>query len=173
MLHRLLIPAVAVTALGLSACGSDTSTSSSATPAATAKPAMTDMPGMTTPAATSGQTQSSALFDASSGSVTVKATEYAFGPSQISAKAGKLTITMENDGKMVHELVLLKTDAAPGALKVTNGRVSEDDSVGEIGETPAGKSASHTFTLRPGKYLIVCNVKGHYMAGMFGQIIVS
>lgn len=158
MLNRLLLPALVATALGLSACGSDDRAAGDA-----AAPAVSTQPGA----------QSSSLYDASSGEVTIKATEFAFGPSQISAKAGKLKITMENDGKAVHELVVLRTDAAPGSLKVTDGRVDEADSVGEISETEAGQSKSHTFDLQPGKYLIVCNVKGHYMQGMRGQIVVS
>ncbi|MDQ8044713.1 MAG: plastocyanin/azurin family copper-binding protein [Solirubrobacteraceae bacterium] len=164
MTHRFLLPVLAATVLGLSACGSDQDTAS---PGAQSTPMPSDMPGMSTPAADASP------YDASSGKVTIKATEFAFGPSQIQAKAGKLEITMENDGAAVHELVVLKTDADPGSLKVTDGRVGEADSVGEISETNPGKSASHTFDLKPGKYLIVCNVKGHYMQGMRGQIVVS
>jgi uncharacterized cupredoxin-like copper-binding protein len=171
VLNRLLLPALAATALTLSACGSDDSSDTgSAAPAAST-------PAASSPAADSGAVStadSGMSFDASStGEVTVKATEFAFSPMDIKAKAGKLKITMNNDGQAPHELVILKTDEAADALEVSNGRVKEDDSVGEISEIDGGKSASHTFDLKAGKYVIVCNVPGHYMKGMRGTLVVS
>jgi uncharacterized cupredoxin-like copper-binding protein len=169
VLHRLLLPALAATALTLSACGSDDSkdSGSAATPAAST-------PAASSPAASSPTADASMSFDASaSGEVTVKATEFAFSPMDITAKAGKLKITMNNDGDAPHELVILKTDEAADKLEVSNGRVKEDDSVGEIAEIDGGKTASHTFDLKPGKYVIVCNVPGHYMKGMRGTLVVS
>jgi uncharacterized cupredoxin-like copper-binding protein len=165
MRNRLLVSCLTVGVLALSACG-DSKTDTTA--AAPAKVDHTDMPGMSTAASTPA-----AAFDASSGTLTIKAAEMSFAPSAITAPAGKLTITMDNTGTMAHELVVLKTDTAPGELKVTDGTVGEDDSVGEIGETAAGKSASHTFDLKPGKYVIVCNVPGHYSAGMYGSLVIT
>ena len=37
---------------------------------------------------------------------------------------------------------------------------------GEIPSIPAGKSASVTVELTPGKYVFICNVAGHYGLGM-------
>lgn len=103
----------------------------------------------------------------------VTATEYSFDPPTVKEKAGKLTVTMKNAGKYVHEFVLLKTNAAANSLKVTNGSVSEAASVGEISETKPGTTASHTFDLKPGSYVYVCNIPGHYGDGMRGTITVG
>jgi uncharacterized cupredoxin-like copper-binding protein len=105
--------------------------------------------------------------------IAVRAKEYSFAPHAIAAKAGKLKITLRNNGRVEHELILLRTNRAPGSLRVEHGRVSEAASVGEISDTRAGKIASHTFKLKPGRYLMVCNVRGHYQQGMRGRLTVK
>jgi uncharacterized cupredoxin-like copper-binding protein len=116
---------------------------------------------------------SSTATAASGGKVTVSTTEFAFAPKAITASAGKLTLTLDNKGKVPHELVVLKTSAAPDALKVTGGRVSEADSVGEVSETAGGTSKSKTLDLKPGSYVYVCNIPGHYGDGMYGTLTVK
>jgi len=98
--------------------------------------------------------------------------EFTFAPANPELARGKVEITATNDGKEPHELVLLKTDDDPGELAKDGGEVSEEDSVGEIPEVPAGQSGSETFDLKPGKYAMVCNLPGHYDAGMYGSLTV-
>jgi uncharacterized cupredoxin-like copper-binding protein len=104
--------------------------------------------------------------------VSVTATEYAFTPRILRAKAGMVRIELKNRGKVRHELVIIRTSKSPGALKVTKGRVSEKSSVGEIGETQAGATTTTTFDLKKGTYVFVCNIKGHYADGMRGRLTV-
>ncbi len=123
-----------------------------------------------------GDKEKSASSGASSGAsagITEEATDFKFSQTDLTAKAGKVKVTLSNQGQAPHEFVVLKTDEAPDALKVKDGRVSEDGSVGEIAETEAGKSASKTFDLEPGKYVFVCNIPGHYGDGMRGQLTVN
>lgn len=95
-------------------------------------------------------------------------------PSDASVKAGNVDFAVTNDGKVVHELVVLKTDAAPDSLHVgDNGRISEDASVGEVGDIEAGSTKHNVIRLEPGKYVLVCNIKGHYMAGMSAPLTVT
>jgi plastocyanin len=110
---------------------------------------------------------------AASGKATLKATEFAFGASEIDAKPGKLAITLENVGSMPHELVLLKTDAAPGSLPGMGGRVAEAGSVGTLSPTQPSRSRTKTFDLKPGRYIFLCNIVGHYASGMRGQLVVK
>jgi uncharacterized cupredoxin-like copper-binding protein len=116
-----------------------------------------------------------AALDASSGNAAVTATDFKFSASAIDAPAGKLKLTLTNSGSIPHELVLLKTSAAPGSLKVVaaSERVSEAASVGEVSEIKAGISKSTTFDLKPGRYVYVCNIPGHYAAGMHGALVVK
>jgi uncharacterized cupredoxin-like copper-binding protein len=91
-----------------------------------------------------------------------------------SVKAGPTTITFKNQGTMVHEVIVLKTDTPANQLKVgANHEVSEDASVGEDSETKPGRTKSTTINLKPGKYVLVCNIERHYEKGMFTAFTVT
>ncbi len=83
-----------------------------------------------------------------------------------SVPAGKVTFTLKNTGTIEHEMIVLKTDTAVDQLEVTNGKVSEADSQGEVPELAVGKSGAVTLDLKAGKYVLVCNIKDHYPMGM-------
>jgi plastocyanin len=100
-------------------------------------------------------------------------TEFAFKPKALSARAGELRVTAKNDGRAEHELVLIRTTRAANALRTTGGRASEAGAVGEIPEQEPGKRASHTFKLKPGAYVYICNVPAHYANGMRGTLTVK
>lgn len=104
--------------------------------------------------------------------VTVRTTEYSFDPMSITAKAGKVRLSLDNQGRIPHELVVLKTSRPPGSLAVSNGRVSEAGAVGEVSQTAAGATRSSTLDLKPGRYTFVCNIPGHYQDGMRGTLMV-
>jgi len=69
---------------------------------------------------------------------------------------------------MEHSFEVLKTDLPQDQLPVDNAsaKAKEDGKVGEIKSIAAGKSASVTVDLTPGKYVFICNVAGHYQLGM-------
>jgi uncharacterized cupredoxin-like copper-binding protein len=91
-----------------------------------------------------------------------------------SVKAGPTTITFKNQGTMEHEVIVLKTDTPADKLKVgANHEVSEDASVGEDSETKPGKTKSTTIDLKPGKYVLACNIERHYEKGMFTAFTVT
>jgi uncharacterized cupredoxin-like copper-binding protein len=91
-----------------------------------------------------------------------------------SANAGPTTITFKNAGTMEHEVVVLKTDTPADKLKVgADHTVSEDASVGEDSETKPGRSKSTTINLKPGKYVLACNIERHYEKGMFTAFTVT
>ena len=52
-------------------------------------------------------------------------------------------------------------------------RISEAKSVGEIGNIGKGKTKSKTFTLKAGKYVLVCNIAKHYQLGMRAPFTVT
>jgi uncharacterized cupredoxin-like copper-binding protein len=95
----------------------------------------------------------------------------------ISAPAGKVTFLVVNLDTVDHEVVILKTDKAPEKLALLSGasKVDEEaagENVGEV-EVEAGTTGAGTFELAPGKYVLVCNVLSHYMAGMFAAFEVK
>ena len=105
--------------------------------------------------------------------LTIRMTEFAFDPNDAIAKAGTVTITAPNDGRVVHELVLLKTDEDPATLPKKGDEVDESTSVGEIADVEPGSTKEATFKLAPGKYAMVCALPGHYEGGMYGSLTVE
>ncbi len=94
-------------------------------------------------------------------SVTVDAT---------SAKAGEVEFSIKNEGTIGHEFLVVKTDIPDGEIPLVGDRFEEPseglDVIDEIGEFPAGETKELTLTLESGNYQLVCNLAGHYEAGM-------
>jgi len=110
---------------------------------------------------------------AASRALTIGMIEFAFEPKDAVAKRGNVTITASNDGKVVHELVVLKTDEDPAKLPKKDNEVDESTSVGEIADVEPGATKKTTFELAPGKYAMVCALPGHYEGGMYGSLTVE
>ena len=114
--------------------------------------------------------------------VNVKLKEWSFEASQTSAAAGAVTFQATNDGKEVHELVLFKSDLAPEALPVDqDGAVDEQgqglEFIDEVEGVKPGATKAFTATLKPGKYVMACNViengEKHFMRKMFARFTVT
>lgn len=92
--------------------------------------------------------------------------------------AGEVTFEVTNVSKaMVHEMLVVPL--AAGEVKppydVAEQEVNEDEanSQGEVSETDPGGTGSLTVTLKPGRYMLVCNLPGHYEAGMWTYLTVK
>ena len=107
--------------------------------------------------------------------ITASLTEFKIALSATSAPAGSVTFNVTNDGSMVHEFVILKTDTLAKDLPLVDGLVVEDDfnPVGEVAETDAGKSGTFSATLAAGHYAIICNLPGHVAQGMVVDFTVN
>ena len=110
----------------------------------------------------------------------IKMGEFYFDPKNATAKAGPTTIEAPNEGKAEHEMVLFKSNMNPAKLPTeANGEVSEEkmdevaEEAGEIADVEAGDTKSEDFELTPGKYVMFCNLPGHYAAGMYGTLTVT
>jgi uncharacterized cupredoxin-like copper-binding protein len=88
--------------------------------------------------------------------------------------AGKMTFRVANLGPSFHEFVILKTNHPAGKLPIIKQegymRAAEDAkgdvNVAELGGIKVGGSKDLTTTLKPGHYVIVCNLPMHYKMGM-------
>ena len=100
--------------------------------------------------------------------VVAEMTDYKIAVNVPGAKAGKIKIGVRNLAAMEHSFEVIKTDLPPDKLPVdgASAKAKEDGKVGEIKSIPAGKSASVTVDLQPGKYAFICNIAGHYQLGM-------
>jgi len=77
-----------------------------------------------------------------------------------SVKAGKVTFAVENDSKsLVHEMLVVKEDKV--------------DDLGEVSELEPNQTGTLAVNLKPGHYLLVCNMPGHYKMRMFTQLTVT
>ncbi len=101
--------------------------------------------------------------------ITVTMDEWNVKLSQASVTAGQVTFALKNNGKIVHELAVLKTDLAHDKIPVrpTDAtKVQEPGIVGEIEDVDRGQTKEAIFDLTPGTYVLICNEKEHYQAGM-------
>lgn len=110
----------------------------------------------------------------------IKMSDFSFKPGNPTAKPGATTITAPNVGSVEHELVLFRTDMNPAKLPTeANGGVDEEkldkiaEEAGEIADVEPGDSKSEEFDLKPGHYVMFCNVPGHYAQGMYGTLTVK
>ena len=93
--------------------------------------------------------------------------------------AGQVTFTFTNIGTVIHEMLVTRTDIAPGHIAVdpTNQKFNEDDPASkvldEVSELDPGKTGSVTMNLTPGIYQLVCNVPEHYTDGMYMTLTVT
>ena len=138
---------LAVLAIGAAGCGSDDNNDngSASTPASTPAAPTTSTSATSTPAAAGG------------GTVTLGESEFKITPKDATAKAGKVTIDVKNDGQIVHNLNV-------------EGNGSAEKKTADL---QPGSSGKLTVDLKPGKYEMYCSIDGHRASGMEGTITVS
>jgi FtsP/CotA-like multicopper oxidase with cupredoxin domain len=76
------------------------------------------------------------------------------------AKAGKVSFAVKNEGATTHGLAI-----APTPVKQSGGMLDTSALLGAGDELPAGTDGSVTADLKPGAYELVCFLPGHYAAG--------
>src|SRR4051794_40859587 len=111
--------------------------------------------------------------NAASKSTTVTLSDFKVAPSPKSVSHGKVTFTVKNKGDMEHELVVIKTSKSASKLPVSGSRASDKGAVGEVEDLASGKSKKLTLNLKPGRYVLICNMPGHYKAGMRSDFTVK
>ena len=158
-----LIFAMALALVAAACGGGDDDDAPVIAPTPTTLPETTTAPPTTTPPAVS----------AGVSEVNVDLAEFAIGIDNAVGAAGDITFTASNNGFIPHELVVIRTDLAPDALPVDEASAKADEDaagtvIGRIPEGDLGKgaSASASFNLTPGNYVLICNVPGHYQSGM-------
>ena len=105
--------------------------------------------------------------------------------------AGPVSFRVLNSGFLSHELVVLPLaqGQSPGQRSVgIDGKVDEAGSLGEASRTcgpdngdeqtdnpgiAPGATGWTTINLPPGRYEVICNIAGHYGAGMYAALDVS
>ena len=101
--------------------------------------------------------------------------EWSVTPSIEEARAGTVVFQVRNEGSAPHQLVVIKSDLPPEQLPVTNGTIAATqvrvlESMDPIGP---GATGEVRFDATPGKFVLLCNVPGHYQQGMAAAFLVE
>ena len=110
-----------------------------------------------------------ATTTAPGGTVNATLTDMKIAVDRSSVPAGPITFVVKNNGAVVHELVVIKTDVSQDKLAANAdevGKMDETGNVGETGDMIVGASKTFTVTLGAGHYVLMCNEIGHYAKGM-------
>ncbi|HLX34953.1 MAG TPA: sulfocyanin-like copper-binding protein [Candidatus Limnocylindrales bacterium] len=176
---------LAVMAIALSAC-----TGATATPGLTygtvfAGPTASAVAPSSGPAADTSSPTSGAVAESSGGPVGAPATGIAIYLSEwsvglpTSIVAGQINFAITNIGTMPHELVVFRSTLSPSAYPVdAKGDIIEDGPgitlVSKVSPIAPGVTQKQVVDLtQPGTYMFVCNLPGHFKAGMFRVVTVT
>jgi len=129
----------------LSACGADPSDTSSSAPSDAAEP---------------------------SNKISGIVREWAVQTTSGRAYEGDVTFAVTNFGTVQHEFLVVKTDIEPGEIPLGEDNRFDEDAEGievvdEIAEFEVNTTGLLKVKLDAGKYQLLCNIAGHYAAGMF------
>jgi uncharacterized cupredoxin-like copper-binding protein len=161
--------ALAALSLAVAGCGDD-SGSSASTPAATTAPETSD----TTPAA--GATTAATTAPAAATKVAVlmgKPKEFSLSAVPVRVATGKTTFIVANNGAILHEMVVVPSTGGAAALRQPDGTASEEGSLGEVADVEPGGGGQLTVTMPPGKYVLLCNLPGHFANRMYANFVVQ
>jgi len=95
-----------------------------------------------------------------------------------SVPAGTVTFNVTNASKdIVHEMVVSPVAAGQTELPYLKeeNRVDEEAAghLGEVSELDSGGTGSLTVDMKPGQYILYCNIPGHFIGGMWTVLTVT
>lgn len=76
-----------------------------------------------------------------------------------------------------HEMIVVKLDKPDAAIPLDSKKHRIDEkklkSLGEVSDLKPGADGTLKANLKAGTYLVFCNIKGHYEAGMQNKLVVT
>jgi hypothetical protein len=105
-------------------------------------------------------------------SLHVDLTEWAVVPSQGLVSAGPVRLTVQNYGRVAHQLEIIPTNAWGERLAVHNGRAVGPVVPHPVVVAPGGRHSVHVY-LSPGSYVLLDNLRGHYALGAAVSIVAA
>ena len=104
--------------------------------------------------------------------------DYRIGSSVRTVSGGMVTFNVYSKGPSTHELAVFETTRPPDQLPLGDDglRIDEDSSLlreaGELEQVDIGDTETFVLRLSPGTYVLVCNMEGHYLGGMYFSLVV-
>jgi uncharacterized cupredoxin-like copper-binding protein len=105
----------------------------------------------------------------------VKVKDFAIkAPEQLAP--GDIVLRVRNAGPDTHELLLVRADGRKLPLRPDNLTIDEDAvkprTVGTLEDAHPGTLRTWKLHLAPGRYVLFCNMSGHYLGGMRASLVV-
>jgi len=105
-------------------------------------------------------------------SINLTMTDFQFVPNAFTVPAGKeITFTATNNGGVEHSFVIMKMGHD---LTTAFTDADQPNVYWEVQAIPVGQTVTNTFIApsEPGTYQIICEVSGHFEAGMIAKLTV-
>jgi uncharacterized cupredoxin-like copper-binding protein len=121
---------------------------------------------------------STSAFAQASTRMTITLLEYQIISERMDVPAGEVVFDVVNTGEEVHEFVLIRSDMDIAALPPSKVKDEVDEAaIGEfidgVEEVQPATGAEKRLTLTPGRYILLCNLTGHYKGGMVSTLQVN
>lgn len=92
-------------------------------------------------------------------------------------RAGDVTFRVHNEGPDQHEFIVVRSPSGRLPLRADGVTVDEEtlqrEEVGSLDPGSSGAIRELAVHLQPGRYVLFCNMSGHYMGGMHSTLVVS
>lgn len=97
--------------------------------------------------------------------------------SKTTVPAGMVTFNVTNASRgIIHEMVVSPITSTDEVMPyiVAENKIDED-AAGDLGEIELdpGRSGTLGIDMKPGQYLLYCNIPGHYVSGMWTVLTVT
>jgi uncharacterized cupredoxin-like copper-binding protein len=123
-----------------------------------------------------GRTAAAPAGAADATTVGVVERDFAIAVARHRLAAGRVVFRISNRGPDRHELIVVHDD---GRLKLRSDGMTVDEEalqrliVGAVEPGPKGDVRDLAVDLEPGRYMLLCNMYGHYMGGMHQVVLVT
>jgi uncharacterized cupredoxin-like copper-binding protein len=90
-------------------------------------------------------------------------------------KAGDVELVVRNQGPVTHEVIMVRSSGSRPPLR-RDGFTVDEEALHEVGAVEAldpHRVRRLRLHLAPGRYELFCNMAGHFMAGMHGELVVD
>ena len=91
--------------------------------------------------------------------------------------SGDVVLSVTNEGPENHELIVVRGDDSTLLLRADGVTVDEEAlepaTVGALEPGTPGSVRRLPLHLEPGRYTLFCNMAGHYLGGMYAELVVT
>ncbi len=92
--------------------------------------------------------------------------------------AGRVEVELDNHGPDTHELIMVRAVPGQPLPLRSDGLTVDEDALRQrvaltLEGTPRNGTHDQVIDLAPGRYILFCNMAGHYLGGMHATLVVT